>query len=128
MRLLLKFAKEFETEDVEKDVDANETVENLAVLISLVIPEFNTYDLYYRGSRLDKPKVRLGEVIDSGEGPHEIRVVKKGSSVLLMDQARAFKNNITDNLQLEGAGKVGSKLIPIVIALVLMVIVFGLLG
>jgi hypothetical protein len=52
MRLLIKFAKEFEHEDIDKDVDATDTIENLALLLSLSIPEYNTYDLYYRGSRL----------------------------------------------------------------------------
>lgn len=45
-----------------------------------------------------------------------------------MDQARAFKSNITDNIGLEGAGAVGSKLLPAAIAILLLVIVFGLLG
>jgi hypothetical protein len=31
MRLLIKFAKEFEHDDIEKDVDSHETIDNLSV-------------------------------------------------------------------------------------------------
>lgn len=57
---------------------------------------------------------------------HEVKVVKKGASVLMMDQARAMKDNLTNNIDMGDISKQSSKLGPVLIVIVLMIVFFGL--
>ena len=98
------------------------------IIISLTIPEFNTYDLYFKDRKLTNKKARIAEVLDTNVDVNTVKVVKKGSSVLLMDSARAVKENL-ENMGVSGGSFNAQgllKLAPIAIAIILLYLLFNM--